>query len=187
MAITLHLLKPVSDEDLLELSQRNLYQLERRRDGALIVTMVGKASSARTADLTAQVASWSQGPCAGPVFGSSAGFHLADGSVLSPDTSWMQPERWETLTRPQQEGFPPLCPDAVFEIRVPTDAIEELHAKMRLYLDNGARLAVLIDPFDRFVELWRPEREPDHFAGEHWVAMDPELPGLVLEVDSLYA
>ncbi|MDW8217854.1 MAG: Uma2 family endonuclease [Acidobacteriota bacterium] len=33
-----------------------------------------------------------------------------------------------------------MCPDFVVELRSPSDTLHELHAKMREYLANGARL-----------------------------------------------
>ena len=46
----------------------------------------------------------------------------------------------------QREGFIPLCPDFVIELRSRTDTVSELQAKMQEYLDNGAQLGWLIDP-----------------------------------------
>jgi hypothetical protein len=47
------------------------------------------------------------------LFDSSAGFLLPDGSVPSPDASVLRLERWQTLSKAERDGFPPLCPDLV--------------------------------------------------------------------------
>ena len=186
MAITINQSKPVSDADLLELSRRNPgYQFERQRDGALTVTPTGSKPGYRSGEVFGQLRHWSRANEAGPVFDSSTGFLLPDGSVLSPDASWVRRERWDALGAKDQESFAPLCPDAVFEIRSKSDRLEELRAKMRAYLENGAGIAVLVDPFDRFVEAWRPRREPDRFADET-VELAPELRGFFLENRSIY-
>ncbi len=57
-------------------------------------------------------------------------------------------------------GLVPLCPDAVFEVRSWTDELADLRAKMRSYLANGARLAVIIDPERRTVKINAPDRDP---------------------------
>ncbi len=41
------------------------------------------------------------------------------------DVSWVKRERWDARTRQQQDGYPPLCPDFVVELRSPTDSLEE--------------------------------------------------------------
>lgn len=48
-----------------------------------------------------------------------------------------------------------LCPDFV-ELRSPSDSLQELQAKMREYINNGARLGWLINPQDCQVEIYRP-------------------------------
>ncbi len=50
------------------------------------------------------------------MFDSSTGFRLPDGSVLSPDASLVELERWQALSPEQRRGFPPLCPDLVVEL-----------------------------------------------------------------------
>ena len=88
MAVTLNQIKPVTDAELLELSRRNPgYQIERRRDRALIVTPTGGKSGYRSGEVFRQLAEWCRRQANGVVFDSSTGFHLADGSVLSPDAS----------------------------------------------------------------------------------------------------
>ena len=67
------------------------------------------------------------------------------GGVLVPDAAWVSAER--LAAHPPVPGQPiPVCPDFVVEIRSGSDRLEPLHAKMRLYRENGAKLGWLIDP-----------------------------------------
>ncbi|MEB3881829.1 Uma2 family endonuclease, partial [Lyngbya sp. CCY1209] len=84
---------------------------------------------------------------------------LPNGATRSPDASWVARSRWEALTPEQRQGFAPLCPDFVVELRSPTDSLSKLQEKMREYLENGARLGWLIDPQNRRVEIYRPGQE----------------------------
>ncbi len=187
MAVSIRQAKPVSDGELMELSRLNPgYRFERRREGCLIVTPSGSESGRRGAEVAGQLREWTRAGEPGIVFDSSAGFRLGDGSVLAPDASWVRRERWESLTGEEREGFAPLCPDAVFEIRSRTDDLVDTRAKMRDYLDNGAKLAVLIDPYGRFVEVYRPGRAPEHSAAVEAIALDPELPGFALDTTALW-
>ncbi len=187
MAIELDLLHPVTDEELLRLSERNPgYQFERTADGRLVVSPTGSKSGWRSAEVTGQLRDWNRHTRSGVVFDSSAGFHLPDGSLLSPDASWIARKRWKALSPEEQEGFAPLCPDAVFEIRSPSQSPQELWEKMQTYLRNGARIGVLIDPYSRTVEVYRPGREPERHENPERVALDPELPGFVLELRPVF-
>jgi len=187
MAIELDLLHPVTDEELRLLSERNPgYQFERTADGRLVVSPTGGKSGRRSAEVLRQLGDWNRGTGLGVVFDSSTGFHLPDGSLLSPDASWVTRERWEALSREEQEGFVPLCPDAVFEIRSSSQTPQELREKMRAYLRNGAQVGVFIDPYTRTVEVYRPVGEPERHENPERLTLDPELPGFVLELGPVF-
>lgn len=187
MSVRLDLLHYVTNEELMRLSERNPgYQFERTADGRLVVIPTGGKSGRRSGAVFAQLFNWNARTGLGEAFDSSTGFHLPDGSVLCPDASWVGRERWESLTPEEQEGFVPLCPDAVFEVRSASQSIAELREKMHAYLKNGARLAVLVDPYERAVEVYRPDREPERYDRTERLALDPELPGFVLELGAVF-
>lgn len=185
MAITLRGTREITDEELLQLARRNPgYQLERDDEGRLIVSPTGGESGRRAAEVLRQLAEWAHARGNGPVFDSSTGFKLKDGSVRSPDAAWVRDDRWHALTPEQREVFPPLCPDAVFELRSRTDSIDDLRAKMQSFITNGAIVGVLIDPYDRFIELYRPNVSATHLPYDG-VALDPELPEFVIDLRGL--
>lgn len=178
--LTLDLARFVTDEELLALAERNPgYQFERTREGRLLVTPTGGESGRRSAEVLYQLSDWNRRAGLGYVFDASTGFHLPDGSLLCPDASWVERSRWETLSPAERAGFPPLCPDAVFEVRSPSNTAAELGEKMRTtYLANGARLAVLVDPEER--APWRctgPGRRPRCTATPLSSPSTPSCPG----------
>ncbi|GBD09252.1 hypothetical protein HRbin22_01502 [Candidatus Thermoflexus japonica] len=188
MGIRLDLLHRVTDEELRELSERNPgYQFERTADGRLIVTPTGGESGRRSAEVLYQLERWNRSHRQGVVFDSSTGFRLPDGSLFSPDASWVARERWEALSPEEREGFVPLCPDVVFEVRSASQGVGELREKMGVYMANGARLGVLIDPYGRVVEVYRPGGRVERYEGVERIALDPELPGFVLELGPVFA
>ena len=116
--MTIRQSRPIDDEELRDLSERNPgYQLERARDGRLVVTPAGERSGTRSGEVYGQLREWNRRTGGGITFESSTGYHLADGSLLSPDASWLRRDRWDALSPQEQEAFPPLCPDAVLEVR----------------------------------------------------------------------
>jgi Uma2 family endonuclease len=87
----------------------------------------------------------------GRVFGSSAGFRLADGSLRSPDAAWISDEHRSLLTAAEKSGYWRTCPDIVIEILSDTDRWDELLEKVEMYARNGAYV-VAIDPFMNIVK-----------------------------------
>jgi Uma2 family endonuclease len=187
MAITLTLTHPVTDEELIKLSERNPgYQFERTARGEVIVTPTGSESSRASGEVFGQLRDWNRRSGRGVVFDSSGGFRLPDSAVRAPDASWVRQDRWEGLTREQRRTFAPLCPDAVFEIRSESQSLTELRAKMSDFIASGTQIAVLIDLDMRILEVYRPEREPEVYQDPKTVALAPELPGFILDLGPVY-
>jgi Uma2 family endonuclease len=158
LPVTLRLNSPLSDEELMRFSRRNKpYKIERNKEGELtIMTPVGGIGANHEYLIAAAFGRWMEETGDGIVFSSSAGFNLADGSCLSPDGSWISSARWSALTREQQTGFPPICPDFLIEVRSHTDSRRRLESKMQSWLQNGVKLAWLIDPASATVTIYRP-------------------------------
>jgi len=163
MPLALRPSAPVSDEDLMRFSSRNNpYKIERNKEGEItIMTPVGGIGSTHERYITAMLFNWARQDGTGIDFSPSAGFKLPDGSCLQPDASWISLGRWNALTLEQQEGFPPLCPDFIVEVRSRTDSRRVLEAKMQCWIDNGAKLAWLIDPIAQNVTIYRPGQQPE--------------------------
>lgn len=187
MAISLRMGAPLGDDEILELSKRNpAFQFERSAEGELIVTPTGGEGARRDLALGYQLYGWAEADGSGVAFGSAVGFRLADGSLLSPDASWVRRERWEAISPREREGFPPVCPDAVFEIASESDSLPGLRQKMWTYLANGARLAVLIDPQHRMVEVYLPDHEVQIYDSPRAVSFDVVLRGFVVDLAPIF-
>jgi Uma2 family endonuclease len=94
--------------------------LELAAQGHLIsMTPTGGDTGTRNARLLMRLLLWADQQGGWKVFDGSTGFRLPDGSVLSPDASLIDIERWQSLTPEQRRGFPRLCPDLVEELAAP--------------------------------------------------------------------
>jgi Uma2 family endonuclease len=185
--LLLELLSSVSDEDLLALSRRNPgLKLERTAEGRLRVSPTGGESGRVSAEVLGQLYRWNEEKGLGVVFDAATGFRLPDGSVFSPDAAFVKKERWLALSQEEREGFPPLAPDVVFEVRSRSDDPAELREKAGLYLKNGTALVVLVDPYGRWVEAHRLSGV-ERFEEPSEVPLDPELPGFLLRASRLFA
>jgi Uma2 family endonuclease len=178
----------VNDQQFFALCQLNRdLRLERTRQGDLVIMPpTGGETGRRNFALTGLFGRWVHADGTGVGFDSSAGFTLLNGATRSPDLAWVKRSRWEALTPPQREQFPPLCPDFVMELRSPSDALEYVQNKMREYLDNGAQLGWLIDPVDKKVYIYRPQTPVECLDNPQTIAGDPVLPGFVLELGRIW-
>lgn len=187
MAISLRLGVAPTDEDILRLAAANPgYQFERTAGGELVVTPTGARAGRCEAELIKQLSIWADVDGTGLVFSSSTGFLLPDGSLLVPDASWVRRDRWEALGPEEQEGFAPLCPEAVFEVASPSTTLTYLHRKSRDYIANGARLVVLIDPKRRAVEVHAPDEAPRVLEPAEQVSFSTPLPGFTLDLRRIF-
>jgi Uma2 family endonuclease len=162
-------------------------RLELTSTGELIVMPpAGSATGLRNSILNHQLRNWVEIDGTGIAFDSSTGFSLPNGAVRSPDASWLQLSRWAALTEDEKEGFAPLCPDFAVELRSPTDSLPQLKNKMLEYIENGAKLAWLIDPMKRRVWVYLPDTEPTLLEDPETVSGEPLLRGFVLNLRELW-
>ncbi|WP_416672591.1 Uma2 family endonuclease [Egbenema bharatensis] len=158
--------------------------LERTAKGELIiVSPVGGVGGSQGADLITDLSIWNRQMQMGKVFSSSTIFSLPNGGDRSPDAAWVSLERWNELTPAQQQGFPPLCPDFVIELRSPSDRLRPLQEKMQEYLANGLRLGWLIDPQGRQVEIYRPQQTVEGVSLPTSLLGEDVLPNFTLHLE----
>lgn len=179
----------VSDEELMRFSEQNKpFKIERNKEGDLtIMTPVGGIGGTHEQYITGTLFAWTQQDGTGIDFSPSTGFNLPDGSCLQPDASWMTLERWNSLTLKQQTGFPPLCPDFVVEVRSQSDPRRVLEDKMRAWLDNGAKLAWLVDPIAASVTIYRPGHAAETLERPEIVKGEAPVDGFELRCTRLWA
>lgn len=166
--------------------------LELAADGqVLAMTPTGSETGARNTRLEMRLLLWADQQGGWKVFGSSSGFRLPDGSVLSPDASLVSLDRWQALTPEQRRGFAPLCPDLVVELVSPSDegprALTALRSKMAAYQANGACLGWLLIPHQQAVEVWPASGAPQRFEGITILGAGPAFPDLQLHLDEIWA
>ncbi len=178
----------LTHEQFIELAIANRdLQLERTEKGELIVMPpTGGETSNRNSDFSGQLWLWNRETKLGKTFDSSGGFHLPNGADRSPDAAWVSIERWNVLTKEQQQGFVPLCPDFVIELRSKNDNLEPLRTKMKEYIANGARLGWLIDPKNKRVEIYRQNRDVEVLDNPVSLSGEDVLPGFVLDLSEVW-
>ncbi|HET6891658.1 MAG TPA: Uma2 family endonuclease [Pyrinomonadaceae bacterium] len=144
-------LRKLNDREFFEFCQLNRdLRIERTSEGDVIVmSPTGSKSGIRDFELAGQFFEWVKKDGTGKGFASSTGFKLPNGATRSPDVAWIRNQRWDALSKDEQEVFAPICPNFAVELRTRTDPLNYVRAKMVEYIENGAQLGWLIDPLKK--------------------------------------
>ena len=163
-------------------------RLERNVNGELIVNPpTGGETGGQNWGVSGELYLWWRNAGEpGKGYDSSTGFILPNGATRSPDASWVSKERLDALTPSQRQGFIPLCPDFVIELRSNSDRLGTLRSKMREYIENGAKLGWLIDSQNRTVEIYRQDREVEIVENPIELSAEELLPGFVLNLKRIW-
>ncbi len=69
----------------------------------------------------------------------------------------------------------------MIELRSPSDRLGVLQEKMVEYIENGARLGLLLDPAQKRVYVYKPGEPVRELADPEEVSANPVLPGFALK------
>jgi Uma2 family endonuclease len=143
-------------------------------------------TGARNLEIGIQLGIWARQDRSGIANDSSTGFLLPNGARRSPDASWTPKLEIAVLPPESRDGYWHLCPAFVIELRSQSDRLPVLRAKMHEYIANGARLGWLIDPDNRTVEVYRPDREPELLRNIDCVAGEGPVLGFELDLRTVW-
>lgn len=114
-------------------------------------------------------------------------FRLAEGkrkTHLVPDLAFFSYARWRALPEEERQE-PRAVPDAVVEIRSPSDRESNVQWKIREYLDGGTALVLDVLPEQRRIVAYAREGTREFGAGD--VFEHPAMPWLRFEVEEVFA
>ncbi|MEH1833324.1 MAG: Uma2 family endonuclease [Nostoc sp.] len=189
-ALTLNLnsILKLTREQFYQLCEENPdLQLERNAQGELVIMPpTGGETGKSNVNLILQLASWNEQKQLGEVFDSSTGFTLPNGADRSPDVSWVEKSRWDSLTKEQREKFIPLCPDFVIEIISPSDTLKKVQVKMHEYMSTGCRLGWLINRKKQEVEIYRPGQDVEVLKSLQTISGESVLLDFVLNLKKIW-
>ena len=109
------------------------------------------------------------------------------GSVLTPDVAVY---RWGRIPR-DARGYitdeNPGPPDIAAEVTSPDQAANALIRRCLWYVEHGVQIALLVDPKDESVILFRLEAQPRALRAAERIDLDEVLPGFELTPRELFA
>jgi Uma2 family endonuclease len=178
---------PLTDAELEALAiASDWFRLERTREGKILMhPPTGFLGSDGNAEITSQLRAWWKTHRLGRVVDSNGTFFLADSSMLSPDASYVLPDKLKGFTKDKLTGFPRLCPDFVIELLSMSDSIPKAREKMERWIENGVTLGWLIDPYKKKVYVYEPGSEAAIVSGDAIAGKGP-VEGFTLDLDELW-
>jgi Uma2 family endonuclease len=179
--LTSHLM---TDEEFAELCAEHpdLF-FEMTAEGELIVMPATYSlTGARNLEVGGQLRDWARRDSRGIGTDSSTGFVLPNGARRSPDAAWTAKARILQLSKKSQETFWHLAPDFLIELKSDTDRLPVVREKMREWIANGSQLGWLINPDDRSVEVYRPDRDPELRTGVESIEGEGPVEGFTLDL-----
>lgn len=181
-------LKKIDDDEFEQFCRHNPdLQIELTKEGELVIMPpTGGLTGHRNFSLIGYFFNWTEQDGNGIGFDSSTVFELPNGAKRSPDLAWVKNEKWNALSKIEQEKFPPICPDFVVELRSPSDSLNALQEKMREYVENGASLGWLIDPREKKVHVYRKDGTIEILENPKVVVGEPFLKGFELSLVKIW-
>ncbi|MEB3216216.1 MAG: Uma2 family endonuclease [Nostocales cyanobacterium 94392] len=178
----------LTDDQFYQLCQDNPdVKLERNQWGELIVMPpTGGETGNRNSEVNAEFVLWNRKFLLGKVFDSSTCFKLPNGPNRSPDVSWIQLDRWNTLSEQQREKFPPIAPDFVLELMSPSDQLSDVQEKMLEYMAAGVKLGWLFNRNNRRAEIYRQGQAVEVLNSPTSLSGEDILPGFVLDLSIVW-
>ncbi len=180
--------RPLSDAQFEALCAANTwFTLERTKEGEILMhTPAAAETGDGNAEIIYQLRAWWKTHRRGRVFDSSTGFFLADSAMLNPDAAYLAPETMIGIGKREMGHFLYRCPDFVIELLSKSDRLNDAKAKMERWIENGASLGWLIDPYKRHVFVYAPEAKVATVSGESVVGSGP-VAGFTLDVAEIWS
>ncbi|MGL4501190.1 MAG: Uma2 family endonuclease [Planktothrix sp.] len=158
------------------------YQIELEQGSIIVIGPSDIVASEVSLEFASQLLNWVKPRRLGRVFDSAVGFILPNSDLKAPDVSFVSRSRLPRSVR----YFATLVPDLVVEVKSQSDHIKKLREKIKVYLDQGVQIAILIDPDTYLVEVYRPNASVQTLGNGDILTVPELLPEWELVVEDLW-
>ena len=160
----------------------NDYQIELQEGNILIMGPSDIESSEIGAELIRLLGNWIKPRKLGRIFDSSGGFIMPNSDLRAPDVSFVSAQRLKRTVR----DFGNLVPDLVVEIKSKTDRVSKLEDKLKLFLELGAKVGILINPDELNVTVYRPDGKITLLTEDDKLTVSELFPGWEIAISELW-
>jgi Uma2 family endonuclease len=161
--------------------------IELEADGRVkIMSPVTPLSGSRENEIATELGMYAR-KNGGKAYSSSTGFTLPDGSVKSPDTSYVSAAQLSKFTAEDLRHFAPIVPEFIVEVVSPSDTLAEVQEKVRdTWIANGVRLAWLVDVDADKLWIYRADHSVELVTPlDRTIAGEDVLPGFTFDLKHL--
>jgi Uma2 family endonuclease len=160
----------------------NDYQIELQEGNILIMGPSDIESSEIGAEFIYLLKLWTNPRKLGRIFDSSGGFIMPNTDLRAPDVSFVSAQRLKRTVR----DFGNLVPDLVVEIKSKTDRVSKLEDKLKLFLELGAKVGILINPDELTVAVYRPNGKITLLTEDDKLTVSELFPGWEIAISELW-
>jgi Uma2 family endonuclease len=173
-----------TEKDVLGLNDHEdrLYELV---DGILVEKTVGLEESWIAVRIASLIERFVEPRNLGLVTGADGMFLLAKGLVRIPDVAFVS---WDRIPGGEfpKEPIPDLVPDLTVEVISPSNTRKEMDEKLREYFEKGVRLAWLVRPRTRVVDVYTAADQFRRLSVSARLDGADVLPGFSIVVGELF-
>ena len=123
----------------------------------------------------------------GRSFTTGTGFVISTNpdTVLAPDIAFVSTKRLNLISR--REGYFPGVPDLAVEVISPNDRYSEVEGKVKLWLQHGTRMVIVLDPRTETLKVYRSPSDVQILTRENTLKGGDVVPGWTLSLAELFA
>lgn len=118
------------------------------------------------------------------IYGSSTGYRMANGNLLSPDLSVVLISRFPDGVEPDSFGY--FAPDIAVEVLSPSERQKKLKEKIVEYFANGSKLVLVVNPKTRTVTVYRSPKKSETLLETKMLDCSLVLPGFTCKVADIF-
>jgi Uma2 family endonuclease len=179
----------LTEEQFFNFCQENdMLRMERNANGEIIImSPTGIVTSWYNSEINTELNNWNRKQKRkGIVLDSNGGVTLPNNAVRSADAAYISPEQWEALTPYDRKRFAHVCPVFIIELLSESDDLKSLQDKMKEYIENGCKLAWLIDPRKRNTTVYRPDKTTEAIAFSLELSGEDVLLGFTINLEEIF-
>jgi Uma2 family endonuclease len=178
----------MTEEQFFRFCQENdSIPFERNAAGDIILMEpTGTRTGWHNVNIATELTIWNRQSGLGLVFDSNTGFTLPNLAVRSPDVAFITKERWQQIDPDDQVKFAHVCPDFVIELLSESDSEPALREKMKEWMDNGCRLAWMINPKKSETTIYNTNSKTESRLFHETLSGEDVLPGFELNLEAIF-
>ena len=162
--------------------QHSGHDIEIRNGEIVVVSPHDFVSANVVINLGAILRAWVLARKLGYVADSNGGFRYPDGDMMAPDVSFVSRARLPVVPR----SFADAVPELVVEVQSSTQRASAVRAKLALLLEKGSTAGLFVNPDTHTVEIHRLGCATEYYGDGETFELADVLPGLRIEVASLW-